>query len=213
MEPIIDEEPIIDGIQYSIDAETKEASVLGYEDEINGHIIILEKLKYEGIICSVTSIGNYAFSGCSGLTSVIIPSSVTSIGEDAFLGCSSLTSVIIPNSVTSIGRSAFQGCSSLTSIVVESGNPVYDSRENCNAIIETSSNELIVGCKNTFIPNSVATIGNSAFESCSSMTSIRIPNSVMSIDSYAFHGCRSLTSINIPNSVISIGEYTFSSCI
>ena len=110
MEPIIDEEPIIDGIQYSIDAETKEASVLGYEDEINGHIIILEKLKYEGIICSVTSIGNYAFSGCSGLTSVIIPSSVTSIWDDAFSECSSLTSVTIPKKVTIIGYRAFDPC-------------------------------------------------------------------------------------------------------
>ena len=209
MEPIIDEEPIIDGIQYSIDAETKEASVLGYEDEINGHIIILEKLKYEGIICSVTSIGNYAFSGCSGLTSVIIPSSVTSIWDDAFSECSSLTSVTIPKKVTIIGYRAFSDCSSLTSIVVESSNPVYDSRENCNAIIETSSNELIVGCKNTFIPNSVATIGNSAFESCSSMTSIRIPNSATSLDRSALNGCPLLTAINLPTRVISRGEYTF----
>ena len=104
---------------------------------------------------SVTSIGGGAFSDCTGLTSVIIPNSVTSIGDQAFSGCSALTSVTIPSSVTSIGGWAFKDCSSLTSIVVESGNPKYDSRDNCNAIIETATNTLIESCKNTVIPKDV----------------------------------------------------------
>ena len=158
---------------------------------------------------SVTSIGDCAFYDCSGLTSITIPNSVTSIGEYAFSGCSGLTSVTIPNSVTSIGDYAFSGCSGLTSIVVENGNSNYDSRSNCNAIIETASNTLISGCKNTIIPNSVTSIGSQAFQGCSGLTSITIPNSVTSIGNFAFYGCSGLTSITIPNSVTSIGVSAF----
>ena len=135
---------------------------------------------------SVTSIGESAFENCSGLISVIIPNSVTNIGGYAFSGCSGLTSVTIPNSVTSIGEEAFYGCSSLTSITVEKGNTYYDSRDNCNAIIATKSNTLIRGCKNTDIPNSVTSIGESAFENCSGLISVTIPNSVTSIGDGAF---------------------------
>ena len=161
---------------------------------------------------SVTSIGNYAFSSCSGLTSISIPNSVTSIGSYAFRVCSGLTSISIPNSVTSIRNSAFERCRGLTSIKVESGNNVYDSRNNCNAIIKKSTNELIAGCKNTVIPNSVTSIGDYAFYGCSGLTSISIPNSVTSIGSSAFYYCSGLTSISIPNSVTSIGNSAFSDC-
>ena len=160
---------------------------------------------------SVTSIGRGAFDACHPLTSITIPNSVTSIGDYAFSGCYSLTSITIPNSVTSIGHSAFSGCSSLTSMVVESGNSTYDSRENCNAIIETASNTLIAGCQNTIIPNNVISIGVQAFCGCS-FTSVTIPNSVTSIGDGAFNWCGSLTSVTIPNSVTSIGEQAFCGC-
>ena len=156
---------------------------------------------------SVTSIGNQAFEW-SGLSSVTIPNSVKSIGVQAFATCG-LKSVTIPSSVTSIGDYAFQYCSGLESIVVESGNPVYDSRENCNAIIETAKNSLVVGCKTTVIPNSVTSIGGDAFFGCRDLTTITIPNSVTSIGSEAFADCSGLTSITIPSSVTSIGYCSF----
>ena len=161
---------------------------------------------------SVTSIGFYAFSRCSGLTSVIISNSVATIGADAFRGCYSLTSVTIPNSVTSIGKDAFSGCSGLTSIVVAGGNPTYDSRNNCNAIIETANNTLILGCVNTVIPNTVISIGGYAFSGCSGLTSLTIPNSVATISDGAFSGCSGLASIVIPNSVLTIGNEAFFQC-
>ena len=143
---------------------------------------------------SVTSIGQSAFQNCS-LTSVTIPNSVTSIGEQAFVNCRCLTSITIPNSVTSIGNEAFRGCGGLTSIHVEEGNSKYDSRYNCNAIIETSSNTLIAGCINSTIPNSVTIIGADAFCGCTGLTSITIPGSVTSIGRYAFAACISLTDV------------------
>ena len=161
---------------------------------------------------SVTSIGNEAFYGCSGLTTVSIGNSVTSIGGGAFDGCSGLTAVEIPNSVTSIGNYAFTGCSGLNTIKVQSGNQTYDSRDNCNAIIETATNTLLTGCKSTVIPNSVTSIGNHAFYGCSGLTAVEIPNSVTSIGYYAFRGCSGLTAVEIPNSVTSIGYYAFRGC-
>ena len=161
---------------------------------------------------SVTHIGERAFNYCSGLGFITIPNSVKYIGSEAFSSCSSLGYITIPNNVESIGSVAFWGCSGLTSIKVESGNQYYDSRNNCNAIIETNTNTLVAGCKNTIIPNSVTSIGYSAFYNCSGLTSITIPNSVASIGNYAFYGCSGLTSVTIPNSVTSIGWMAFYCC-
>ena len=161
---------------------------------------------------SVTSIGEEAFSNCTGLTSVIIGNSVTSIGYAAFSFCSCLISVTIPNSVTEIGQSTFRGCAELISIVVKGGNKVYDSRDNCNAIIETATNTLIQGCNNSTIPNSVTSVGKFAFSDCTGMTSVTIPNSVTSIGFYAFARCTGLTSVIIPNSVTEIGSSAFDDC-
>ena len=161
---------------------------------------------------SVTDIGSNAFFHCSALTSINIPNSVTDIGSNAFFHCSALTSINIPNSVTNIGDNAFGCCSGLTSITVASDNPKYDSRDNCNALIETASNTLIQGCMNTTIPNSVTTIGDNAFYDCTALTNISIPNSVTIIGDYAFYYCSALTNINIPNSVITIGNYAFFEC-
>ena len=196
------------GVQYTANDDESTCRVSGHKSNLSATIVIPES--YEGR--RVTSIGYEAFLNCSGLTSVTIPNSVTSIGFSAFFGCSGLTSITIPNSVTSIGDHAFSGCSGLTTITVDTGNAVYDSRNNCNAIIKTASNKLIAGCKNTVIPNSVTSIGDKAFIDCSGLTSITIPNSVTSIGGSAFYGCSGLTSINIPNSVTSIGGFAFYNC-
>lgn len=188
---------------------------------------------------NVTSIGQQTFSRCYNLTSVIIGNNVTSIGYSAFGNCQSLTSIIIPNSVTTIGDFAFDDCINLTNITIGSGvtsigersfysanertlsltnitvdpnNATYDSRNNCNAIIETATNKLIQGSNNTVIPNTVTSIGDYAFYACTTLSSLLIPNSVTSIGNYVFGNCRSLTSVNIPNGVTGIGSYTFGSC-
>ena len=161
---------------------------------------------------SVTTIGREAFDYCSALTSINIPESVTTIGEEAFDSCRSLTSITLPESVTYIGSGVFSGCGALTSIVVDLGNASYDSRDNCNAIIETSTNRLLVGCKSTVIPSTVTSIGYGAFKGCTGLTSITIPNSVTTIGSSAFSGCTGLTSIVLPDSITTIDRCTFEDC-
>ena len=186
----------IDGVYYNFSSYNNTATVtcLVQNSDKNasayiGDVVIPETVLYKNVEYTVTTISNSAFYYCRDLTSISIPSSVTSIGG-----------------------SVFSGCSSLTSIVVENGNTKYDSRNGCNAIIETASNTLIVGCKNTIIPNSVTSIGRDAFYGCTGLTSIEIPNSVTSIGFQAFSGCSGLTSVTIPNSVTSLANDAFAGC-
>ena len=180
---------------------------------------------------SVTDIGDYAFSSCYfSLDNFTNNSSLNAeenyywgarifdadevnglfIQNDTIVSCRPYVDTItIPSTVKYIQGTPFSECWNLSSIVVESGNTTYDSRENCNAIIETATNTLILGCQNTIIPNTVTSIGNAAFYGCVSITSITIPRSVTSIGDYAFCYCSSLTSITIPESVITIGGYAF----
>jgi len=204
-----DDNVLINGIYYRLNGY--EATVTykgGTSDNIindyTGIVNIPSSFQYEGYTYTVIEIGDCAFCGSSGLTGVSIPNTITLIDQRAFQDCSSLTSITIPNSVTTIGQYAFDGCSalasitipnsvtsidrailancgSLNSITVSSGNPKYDSRNNCNAIIETSSNKIIAGCKNTTIPNSVTEIGDWSFYNCNGLTSVFIPNSVTTV--------------------------------
>ena len=228
----------IDGIYYLLNGDSKTATVTFENDSYNsysGSVNIPEKFTYKDIEYTVTCIGERAFQSCKNLTFVAIPQTVISIEDRAFWACSTLNSlsmpnslttiggyafiycygllsINIPNSVTSIGDGAFSNCSGLDSIKVESGSTYYDSREDCNAIIETRTNTLIAGCKKTTIPNTVTAIGNDAFDGCYGLTSIIIPNTVTSIGNYAFDDCYGLTSVFIPKSVTSIGSGAFREC-
>ena len=174
----------LDGIFYNLDKENKTASVASYS--YKGAVVIPETISVDGKAYTVTC-----------------------LGENCFFGCWGLKSITIPNSVTRIGEYSFSSCGGLESIVVESGNTVYDSRENCNAIIETATNTMLSGCRNTTIPNSVTSLGDECFSGCSGLTSITLPNSVTSLGEYCFSNCSGLTSITLPNSVTSLGYGCF----
>ena len=187
----------VNGIYYNITCAsdlTVEVTFKGdyidiYDREYTGNVRIPESVLYNGTSFSVTSIGNNVFESCDGLTSITIPKSVVNIGDYAL-----------------------NSCDNLNTIVIESGNARYDSRENCNAIIETATNTLIQGCNTTIIPNSVKNIFEYAFAGCIGLTSVNIPNSVTSIGDYAFCECIGLTLVTIGNYVTSIGNSAFAGC-
>lgn len=161
---------------------------------------------------NLLSIDNGAFSGCTKLTALSIPTKVVSLGSSLLSYCNSLKSLYIPSSVLSIGF-LYECCPELESIVIDKDNPVYDSRDNCNAIIETDTNVLLHGCKNTKIPYGVTTINGNAFNRCFNLKNIVIPKTVTHIGAAAFFYCSSLESVTIPKSVTNIGQQAFSYCL
>ena len=184
---------------------------------------------------TVTSIGESAFSKCTALTNIIIPDSVTTISQkafsdctgasvlrlsdtvttidySAFLNCSGITEIIIPKSVSNINNNAFVGCTGISRISVSSENETYDSRDNCNAVITTKTDTLMLGCKSTTIPTSVKIIGFYAFKDCRGLTDLVIPDNIEEIKSGAFTECTGLTSASISKSVTAIGRASFSGC-
>lgn len=184
-----------------------------YPDRYSGDLVIPSSVTYEGKTYPVTGIAESAFFGCKDLTSLTLPEGLTIIYSYAFSGCMGLTSITIPASVSKVYNAIFEESYNLASIKVEDGNTEYDSRNNCNAIIHTATNELIAACKNTVIPNTVQVISNGAFQNCESITSLTIPASVSFIKGWAFNGLDALKDLycfaeNVPKTESSAFGYT-----
>jgi len=160
---------------------------------------------------SVKTIGEAAFSICTSLKSIDLPPSLVEIGPAAFYECD-IRSLTIPASVRVINPGAFKSCHHLNSIRVEQGNKMYNSRDNCNAIIETESNILVVGCNCTTIPSAITKIGNEAFYGCEGLVNVEIPSSVTVIGDQAYFYCKSIKELTIPNSVKIINNRAFCGC-
>ena len=179
---------VIDGYRYLLDSDTKTATLVPQKDgDYSGDIIIIpEKVKgNDGVEYVVTTLGASCFKGCSGLTSITIPSSVTSLSESCFKGCSGLTTITIPSSVTSLGKDCFSGCSGLTSINIPSS-------------VTSLGGYCFLDCRgltSITIPSSVTSLGDFCFAYCSGLTSITIPSSVTSLGGECFRGCHNLETV------------------
>ena len=183
----------------------------------------------------LTDIGEYAFLDCSSLKTVILPSTLEKIGLGSFSDCEKLSDITfpegtlrigdysfarcprleqiyIPSSVEYVGGNPFSECANLESITVATNNPVYDSRNNSNAIIETENNQLVTGCRNTVIPENIESIGLYAFSGCDGLTAIDLPENLQEIDGGAFEDCINISSLYIPENVRKIGYYAFQGC-
>ncbi len=203
---------ILDRTKQTVEITYKGSSYDTYPERYTGKVVIPSSVTFDGKPYSVTQIGISAFQECTGITSITIPNTVETLEYGAFTGCTGLTSITIPSGVTNIAEGALSYCTAMTKVVVDEANSTFDSRDNCNAIINTESNTLVYGCQSTIIPNSVAHIGKTAFTGCKGLTSIEIPSSVITIGDAAFCECKSLTNITIPNGVTTIGYMAFYYC-
>ena len=199
-----------DGMLYSV-ANGKAILIGPFMGKV-GDVVIPDHVAFEDCRYTVVAMQEGAYRGCRDLTSLTLPDSMVRIYDGALNNCDNLTSLTISGGIIKIGTGVACDCSNLTRINVDPRNHVYHSSGNC--IIETESKTLVLGCKNTTIPNdgSVTKIGINAFAGCDGLTSITIPDSVTSIGEYAFSGCDGLTSITIPGSVTDIGNNAFRGC-
>ncbi|MBO4892054.1 MAG: leucine-rich repeat protein [Prevotella sp.] len=208
----------INGLWYEVVSKIKEAKVIKYnnKNQYSGDIVIPETVEYEGIICSVSSIDEFAFMSCSGLTSVTISNSVTSIGDNAFLNCKGLNSVVIPNSVTSIGSFAFFGCSSMTSVLIGNGVTSIGSGafDNCSSLTSVHISDLETWCTISFedIASNPLSIAHHLYYNGEEIKVLAISDNVSSISSYAFYGCSGLIMAIIGDNVTEIGNSAFEKC-
>ena len=193
-----------------VDISRKLTSYLANEADSVLHIPAF--VEYEGKRYNVGSISKKGFAGNTDIKHLIIDEGVWAIGDEAFICCTNLQSVRIPASIEDIGWNIFGSCPNLKSITVDPANEEFDSRDNCNAIIETESNTLVAGCGGSSIPSSVTTIGDAAFAHCLNMESITIPEGVKRIEDGAFTGCYYLKSISLPQSLEYLGRYVFWDC-
>ncbi len=224
----------VDDIYYTVDSATAEATVVykeRYKPYYSGNMVIPETVTYEGTTYTVTAIGEMTFAYCN-MESVTLPNTLKTINDHAFAFCNGLSEIIIPNSVTTIGRYVFWNCTALRRVFIGSGvqsidqyliescydveslevhpdNPYFDSREGCNAIIETATNSLIVGCKNTVFPSTITEIGHEAFYEGTGPEHVVIPNSVTKVGVIAFYRTKGVKSIVVGSGVVDMPDNPF----